>query len=243
MQGEWALEVEGLTVSYGSQVVLRNMSFTIPRGKRVAILGPNGAGKSSFLQAILGFLPPISGKIRFFGKSYQEARSSLAYLPQKSAVDWDFPISVLDVVCMGSYGRLGLFKRLSTKEKALAHEAIAAVGLSDLAGRQIGELSGGQKQRVFFARALLQQAELYFMDEPFAGVDATTEKVLFSVIEKMQSEGKTIFVVHHDLQSVEGNFDYVLFLRGALVDCGPTATVFHKANLQKTYGDAYVCTL
>ncbi len=235
MEEKVALKVDHLSVNYDTRSVLSDVSFSIPRGSLVGILGPNGAGKSTLLKALLGLVKPLSGDISFFGSSYKKMRRFIAYVPQRTMVDWDFPVSVLDVVLMGAYIRRGLFKRIKPEDRALAKKALLEVGLDALADRQISELSGGQQQKVFIARALIQQTEMYLMDEPFAGVDMTTEKVLIDILKGLQKDKKTIFVVHHDLSSVRKYFDYVILLHKELVAAGPIEEVFTKENLGKTY--------
>ncbi len=235
MEGQFALKVDHLSVNYDTRRVLSDVSFSVPRGSLVGILGPNGAGKSTLLKALLGLVKPLSGDISFFGSSYKKMRRSIAYVPQRTMVDWDFPVSVLDVVLMGSYMRRGLFKKITPEDRALANKALLKVGLDSLADRQISELSGGQQQKVFIARALVQKTEMYLMDEPFAGVDMATEKVLIDVLKGLQSEKKTIFVVHHDLSSVRKYFDHVILLHTNLIAAGPMEEAFTKENLGKTY--------
>lgn len=230
------LEVDRLTVAYQKKPVLNSVSFKIPSGKLIGVLGPNGAGKSTLLKAVLGLIPIVDGDVKIYGGPYHEQRKRVGYVPQRESVDWDFPTHALDVVMMGRYGHLGWFRRPGSAERSLAMECLAKVGMADLAGRQISQLSGGQQQRVFLARALAQSADLYFMDEPFAGVDATTEKAIVALLQELKEQGKTVLVVHHDLATVEQYFDHVLLLNGGLVAEGPTREVFTPENLQKTYG-------
>lgn len=234
-----ALQVDHLNVNYDKVSVLWDISFSIPKGKLVAVLGPNGAGKSTLLKSLLGFVKPLSGKVSFLGKPLK--KSSVAYVPQRNCVDWDFPITVFDVVLMGSYGRRGFLGFIKKEDKISAKKALAQVGLEEFAQRQISELSGGQQQRVFIARALVQKAEVYLMDEPFAAVDASTEKALIDILKKLTAEGKTVFVVHHDLLSVSLHFDHVLLLNGVLVSCGPTGEAFTQEHLEKAYGSSLPC--
>ena len=231
-----ALDVKQLTVNYDKVPVLWDINFSIPPANIIGIIGPNGAGKSTLIKSILGMLEPLSGKVDFFGQSFKKAKKKIAYVPQRSSVDWDFPITVLEVVMMGLYAKLGLFSFCGTKEKAKAMDALDKVGLSSFAGRQISQLSGGQQQRVFIARALLQGAEIYFMDEPFAGVDMATEQAMIEIIRRLRSEGKTIFIVHHDLNTVPLYFDWLIMLNTSLVACGPIEQVFNQQNLNNTYG-------
>ncbi|RRJ61803.1 metal ABC transporter ATP-binding protein [Paenibacillus oralis] len=230
------LEVDQLTIAYQKKPVLRSVSFQIPAGKLIGVLGPNGAGKSTLLKAVLGLIPKVEGEVRIYGKPYREQRKIVGYVPQRESVDWDFPTNALDVVMMGRYGHLGWFRRPGAKERQIAMECLAKVGMADYASRQISQLSGGQQQRVFLARALAQNAQLYFMDEPFAGVDATTEKAIISLLHELKEQGKTVLVVHHDLATVREYFDHVLLLNGELISAGPTAETFTPENLQKTYG-------
>ncbi len=231
-----AISVHQLTVNYDKVPVLWDLHFSIPTGKLVGIIGPNGAGKSTLLKALLGIVKPLSGRIEFLGQPYKKVRKSIAYVPQRSSVDWDFPITVFDVVLMGRYSKGGLFGRMKKADIEAASRALTSVGLESFAHRQIGELSGGQQQRVFLARALLQEAEIYLMDEPFAGVDLATEKVIISIFDQLRTQGKSLFVVHHDLNSVEQYFDWTILLNTSLIACGPVEEVFHKENLAKTYG-------
>ncbi|KFN10529.1 metal ABC transporter ATP-binding protein [Paenibacillus macerans] len=230
------LEVDQLTIAYQKKPVLRSVSFQIPEGKLIGVLGPNGAGKSTLLKAVLGLIPKVQGEVSIYGKPYREQRKIVGYVPQRESVDWDFPTNALDVVMMGRYGHLGWFRRPGAKERQIAMECLAKVGMADYAGRQISQLSGGQQQRVFLARALAQNAQLYFMDEPFAGVDATTEKAIIGLLHELKEQGKTVLVVHHDLATVREYFDHVLLLNGELIAAGPTAETFTPENLQKTYG-------
>ncbi len=231
-----ALELHDLTVSYDRKPVLWDVDLELPKGKLVGILGPNGAGKSTLIKAVMGLTPNSSGYVRLFDRNLDEVRDRISYVPQRESVDWDFPASVLDVVLMGRYGKLGLFKRPRKSDKEVALDCLRKVGMEAYTGRQISQLSGGQQQRVFLARALAQQADLYFMDEPFAGVDAATEKAIIGLLRDMSSKGNTVIVVHHDLQSVTEYFDWVILLNLRLVACGPTKEVFNAELLQETYG-------
>lgn len=230
------LEVHDLTVAYDNKPVLWNADFSIPAGKMVGIVGPNGAGKSTLLKAIMGLVPVASGFVNIDGSSLKKSRSKIAYVPQKESVDWDFPATVLDVVEMGRYGKRSLFKRLTKNDKEIAIEALKQVKMLDFSNRHISELSGGQQQRVFIARALAQGAEVYFMDEPFAGVDMASEKAIIDILLALKKQGKTIFVVHHDLQSAMDYFDWMIFLNTRIVASGPIKDVFTTEILQKTYG-------
>ncbi|MNJ54125.1 metal ABC transporter ATP-binding protein [Paenibacillus bouchesdurhonensis] len=230
------LEIQNLTVAYQKKPVLRSVSFQIPSGKLIGVLGPNGAGKSTMLKAVLGLLPKVDGEVLIYGKPYQEQRKLVGYVPQRESVDWDFPTNALDVVMMGRYGHLGWFRRPGAEERRIALDCLSKVGMADYAGRQISQLSGGQQQRVFLARALAQNAQLYFMDEPFAGVDATTEKAIIGLLHELKEQGKTVLVVHHDLSTVKEYFDHVILLNGELVAEGTTEDTFTPQNLQRTYG-------
>jgi manganese/zinc/iron transport system ATP- binding protein len=231
-----ALSVEDLTVAYNSQPAVWDVDVDVPEGVLMAIVGPNGAGKSTFIKAVLNLIPRTAGQVRFYGKPYEQARSLVGYVPQRGSVDWDFPTSVLDVVTMGLYGKLGWFRRVGHKEREQALHALEQVGMADFAGRQISQLSGGQQQRTFLARALVQDAQLYFMDEPFAAVDAVTERAIVNILQTLREQGKTVIVVHHDLQTVEDYFDWVTLLNVEVIASGQTAHVFTPDNLQRTYG-------
>ena len=230
------LEVRDLTVAYQTKPVLWDVDLKVPAGALCAIVGPNGAGKSTLLKASLGLAPRAAGWARFFGRDYAEVRGRVGYVPQRTSVDWDFPTDVLDVVTMGLYGRLGWFRRPGARERRRALEALEQVQMADFAGRQISQLSGGQQQRVFLARSLVQDADLYLMDEPFAGVDATTERAIVALLANLRSAGKTVVAVHHDLSTVDDYFDWVALLNVRLVAAGPVAEVFAHENLHTTYG-------
>jgi manganese/zinc/iron transport system ATP- binding protein len=229
-------EIHDMTVAYHRKPVLWDVDLTIHEPRLAAIVGPNGAGKSTLIKAALGLLPIASGSVQVFGQPVANQRRRIGYVPQRESVDWEFPVSVLDVVLMGTYGRLGWFRRPGACERAWARECLEKVGLESFERRQIGQLSGGQQQRVFLARALAQRAEVYFMDEPMAGVDAATERAIFTVLAELRSAGKTVLVVHHDLRTVPQYFDEVAMLNMRLVASGPTDRTFTPANLQKTYG-------
>ncbi|HAZ24967.1 MAG TPA: manganese ABC transporter ATP-binding protein, partial [Algoriphagus sp.] len=219
------LEIHDLTVSYDQSPVLWNVDLSLPEGKLIGILGPNGAGKSTLIKAIMGLVQASGGYVKIFNKDLEQVRNRISYVPQRESVDWNFPASVLDVVLMGTYGKLGLFKRPGKKEKELAHSCLEKVGMSAFASRQISELSGGQQQRVFIARALAQEADLYLMDEPFAGVDMATETAIFQLLQEMSKEGKTIVVVHHDIHSAMSYFEWIIMLNLHLVASGPKQEV------------------
>jgi manganese/zinc/iron transport system ATP- binding protein len=228
--------IHDMTVAYHRKPVLWDIDYDAPAGKLVAIVGPNGAGKSTLIKAALGLVPRISGLVLMFGEPYESIRGRVAYVPQRGAVDWDFPISALQVVAMGLYRRIGWFRPVTRKYRQIALAALDRLGMADYAGRQISQLSGGQQQRVFLARALVQQADLYLMDEPFAGVDAATERSIVNVLRELREEGKTALVVHHDLQTVADYFDEVMLLNMRIVAAGPVGDVFHEENLKATYG-------
>ncbi len=231
-----ALETHDLAVSYRGKPVLRGVDIEIPRGTLTGIMGPNGAGKSTLLKAIMGVVPPDAGWVKVLDKPLAEVLGRIGYVPQRETVDWDFPVTVFDVVLMGTYAGLGWLGRPGKSERARADAALAQTGLRDLANRQIGELSGGQQQRTFLARALAQDAEVYLMDEPFAGVDAATERTIIDLLGRMRDAGKTVVVVHHDLQTAERYFDRLLLLNLRVVAHGPTADVFRHEILESTYG-------
>lgn len=232
-----AMEVHDLTVAYGTQPVLWDVDFRIPAGGvRCAIVGPNGAGKSTLLKAVLGLVPTSAGWVEILGRPAEERRSQIAYVPQRNSVDWDFPTDALDVVVMGLYGRLGWFRRPGRAERELAMESLRRVGMADFADRQIRRLSGGQQQRVFLARALVADAPVLLMDEPFAAVDATTERTIAAIMGELKDAGRTVIVVHHDLQTVPEYFDRVVLLNLRLIAAGPVGEAFTPENLQAAYG-------
>ena len=223
-----AIEIKNLTVAYGENIALENLNLDVETGSLMALVGPNGAGKSTLIKTILKFLKQITGEIKINGKS-------LAYVPQRNTVDWDFPTTLFDVVEMGCYGRVGLFKRVSKEEKQKVLKAIEQVGMLDFKDRQISELSGGQQQRAFIARALVQEADIYLMDEPFQGVDSTTEKSIVDILKKLKSEGKTLIVVHHDLQTVPTYFETVTFINKSVIASGKIKEVFTQENIDMAY--------
>ncbi|MDN3505050.1 MAG: metal ABC transporter ATP-binding protein [Rhabdochlamydiaceae bacterium] len=232
-----SLQVKDLTVNYGNYPALWDINFSLTSGQLVAIVGPNGAGKSTLIKAILQFVQPLSSEVTFFdGMSLKEARKKIAYVPQTQSIDWEFPITAIEVVIMGDYHQSSFLKwpKASSRKKAL--NLLKELGLESLANRHISELSGGQKQKLFVARALMQSADLYFFDEPFAGIDHTTEKQILEIFKKLAKEGKTLLVVHHDLSTVESNFDHLILLNTQLVACGPCKEVFNFENLRKAYG-------
>ena len=223
-----AIEIRNLTVAYGENIALENLNLDVEAGRLMALVGPNGAGKSTLIKTILKFLKQITGEIKINGKT-------LAYVPQRNSVDWDFPTTLFDVVEMGCYGRVGLFKRVSKEEKQKVLKAIEQVGMLDFKDRQISELSGGQQQRAFIARALVQEADIYLMDEPFQGVDSTTEKSIVDILKKLKSEGKTLIVVHHDLQTVPTYFETVTFINKSVIASGKIKEVFTQENIDMAY--------
>ncbi|POQ98152.1 manganese ABC transporter ATP-binding protein [Alkalispirochaeta sphaeroplastigenens] len=234
-----ALAISDLTVAYHETPVLWDISLTVPAGSITGVVGPNGAGKSTLIKTIMGIVPPAGGEIRLFGGLSGKERRRVGYVPQRASVDWDFPATVLDVVLMGCYGRLGWFRRPRRGDLERAREALETLGITNLEHRPISELSGGQQQRTFLARALLQDADLYLMDEPFQGVDATTERAIAGVMRRMQGEGKTLVVVHHNLETVETYFDSLIMLNVRLIAQGPVAEVFTEQSLRATYGGGF----
>ena len=230
------IEVHDLTVAYDAKPVLWDIDLEIPKGKLVAVVGPNGAGKTTLIKSMLGLIKPVSGAVHFKMLPDKKFHNKIAYVPQSGSVDWDFPATVLDVVMMGRYGHLGWFKRPGKAEKQMAMETLQKVGMEEYAHRQISQLSGGQQQRVFLARALIQQADIYFMDEPFKGVDAQTERSIISLLKELKSQGKTVIVVHHDLQTVPEYFDWVTLINLKVIAIGPVEKVFTEQNLSLTYG-------
>lgn len=233
---EPVIQVQNLTVSYHHKPVLWDVNFALPQGQIIGVIGPNGSGKTTLLKSIMGLLPVDTGEVRLFGLPLKKVRGRISYVPQRESVDWDFPANIEDVVLMGRYRKDNLFKPLNKRDKEIAKEAMEQVGLLDLAKRPIAQLSGGQQQRVFIARALAQQAELYLMDEPFVGVDAATEDAILKLLTKMRDEGKTVIIVHHDLQTAYSFFDSIVLLRTRLIAAGPKQEVFTTKNLQDAYG-------
>ena len=223
-----AIEIKNLTVAYGENIALEDFNLDVEIGSLMALVGPNGAGKSTLIKTILKFLKQITGEIKI-------SKKSLAYVPQRNSVDWDFPTTLFDVVEMGCYGRVGLFKRVNKEEKVKVLKAIEQVGMLDFKDRQISEISGGQQQRTFIARALVQEADIYLMDEPFQGVDSTTEKSIVDILKKLKSDGKTLLVVHHDLQTVPTYFESVTFINKTVIASGKVEKVFTQENIDKTY--------
>lgn len=233
----YAVEVEDLTVAYDAKPVLWDIDLKIPKGELMAVVGPNGAGKTTLIKAMLGLLKPVTGAVRFLDGSgdMRAVKNRIGYVPQSGSVDWDFPATVQDVVLMGCYGKLGWVRRPRKIDIELTKQTLAKVGMQDYASRQISQLSGGQQQRVFLARALAQEAEVYFMDEPFKGVDAQTERAIVALLKELKEQGKTVVVVHHDLQTVPDYFGWVTLINLRVVASGPVEEVFHEENLKKTY--------
>ena len=223
-----AIEIKNLTVAYGENIALEDFNLDVEIGSLMALVGPNGAGKSTLIKTILKFLKQITGEIKI-------SKKSLAYVPQRNSVDWDFPTTLFDVVEMGCYGRVGLFKRVNKEEKVKVLKAIEQVGMLDFKDRQISELSGGQQQRTFIARALVQEADIYLMDEPFQGVDSTTEKSIVDILKKLKSDGRTLLVVHHDLQTVPTYFETVTFINKSVIASGKIKEVFTQENIDMAY--------
>ena len=230
------LSIASMTVTYGDKPVVFSLDFNAPEGALTAIIGPNGAGKSTLLKAALGIVPRVSGTVQVFGQPLAKQRDRIAYVPQRAAVDWDFPTRVIDVVLMGLYRELGLLRLVTNRHRAKAMACLERVGMQDFADRQIGRLSGGQQQRVFLARALAQDADLYLLDEPFAGVDAATERAIIAVLQSLKEDGKTVVCVHHDLATVTEYFDHVLLVNVRKIADGPVLRTFTPDTLQATYG-------
>ena len=231
-----AVHATDVTLAFQQRPVLWDVDLEVPQGVLMAIVGPNGAGKTTLLRTVLGLLHPAAGEVRVFGRPYAEQRRLVAYVPQRGSVDWDFPTTALDIVTMGTYGSLGWVRRPGTSERTRATAALAQVGMQAYADRQISQLSGGQQQRVFLARALVQDAQVYLMDEPFQGVDATTERAIVDLLRALRAEGKTVVAVHHDLQTVAEYFDEVTLLNVRRIAAGPVDEVFTDENLRLTYG-------
>lgn len=235
----FSLVVNNLTVSYGKTVALWDINLAIPEAKIVGIIGPNGAGKSTFLKAVIDLITPLSGKIQFLGQSFKEAYRKIAYVPQRESVDWDFPVTVEQLVTMGRYGKLGLFNRPKKADFAASEHYLKLVGIESFAKRQISQLSGGQQQRAFLARALVQDADIYFLDEPFSGIDIASEKIIMGLLHDLRDRGKTVFIVHHDLNTVKSYFDWLILLNVRLIASGPTDVTFTTEKLYQAYGKSY----
>lgn len=230
-----ACTTTNLTVAYRAEPVLRNVDFEVPQGVVMGILGPNGAGKSTLIKAMLGLVKPLAGSSEFFGEPLSRALGRVGYMPQSTSVDWDFPTTVLDVVTMGTYGSLGWIKRPGKAERARAVAALEQTGIPELSSRQIGELSGGQRQRVFLARALVQAPDLYFMDEPFQGIDAKSQQAIVSVLDSLRNQGKTVVIVHHDLATVRDFCDHVTLLNRRIIASGPVGEAFTRESIRTAY--------
>lgn len=230
------VHIHDMTVAYDRKPVLWDVDLAVPEGKLVGIVGPNGAGKSTLIKAVMDLVPKASGWVRIHGKPYRQARKEIGYVPQRESVDWDFPISAFEVVLMGRYGHVGWLSRPKQEDRVAAEEALRKVGMEAYSDRQISQLSGGQQQRIFLARALAQDAQVYMMDEPFSGVDAATERAIIDILMELRSRGRTVLVVHHDLQTVREYFDWLIMMNMRVVASGPTEDVFTDENLQKTYG-------
>jgi manganese/zinc/iron transport system ATP- binding protein len=233
---EPSLAINDLTVAYDGKPAIWDLDLNVPPGVLMGIVGPNGAGKTTLIKAALNLIPRAAGSILFFGRTYDRVRQRVGYVPQRGSVDWDFPTTVLDVVTMGLYGRVGWIRRTGAHERRLAMEALEQVGMTEFSDRQISQLSGGQQQRTFLARALVQDADIYFMDEPFAAVDAVTERAIIGILHQLRSRGKTVIVVHHDLQTVSDYFDWVTLLNVTVVAAGPVDSTFTTDLIERTYG-------
>ncbi|MDO5088463.1 MAG: metal ABC transporter ATP-binding protein [Leptotrichiaceae bacterium] len=237
---EVIIKVEDLTVAYEEKPVLWDIELEIKKGVLMAIVGPNGAGKSTLIKTMLDLIKPATGEVLFYGKKHSKVRNRIAYVPQRGSVDWDFPTTVFDVVEMGRYGKVGWLKRVGKIDRKKTEEAILKVEMEEYKNRQISQLSGGQQQRVFLARALVQDADIYFMDEPFQGVDSKTEKSIVNILKKLRDEGKTVIVVHHDLQTVKNYFDYVTFINVSVIASGHVDEIFTPENIEKTYKSKFL---
>lgn len=236
-QENYIVEIENLTVAYDRKPALWDINLKIPKGQVMAIIGPNGAGKTTLIKAMLGLIKPVTGTVRYFegNVDIHTLKGKIGYVPQTESVDWDFPTTVQDVVLMGCYGKLGWFRRPRKSDIELVKQMLQKVGMQEYASRQISQLSGGQQQRVFLARALAQEAEIYFMDEPFKGVDAHTERAIVALLKELKKHGKTVVVVHHDLHTVLDYFDWVTLINMRVIASGPVKEVFNEENLKKTY--------
>lgn len=231
-----SIDVKNLQVHYESQMVLWDITFSLPCGAFIGVVGPNGAGKSTLLKALLSLIKLSAGKVRFWGNPYEKVRKKITYIPQRTSVDWTFPISSFELVLMGRYGQMGFWKKTTPEDIKAAEDALSMVGMLEYRQRQINKLSGGQQQRLFLARSLMQNADLYLLDEPFAGVDASSEKTIMQILVKLRNSGKTIVVVHHDLHTIDQYFDHLIMLNTCLVAAGPLEEVFTKENMERTFG-------
>ncbi len=234
-----AIQVNNLSVSYYGNQILNKVSFNMESGRLIGIIGPNGAGKSTLMKGMLGLIPTDCGTVTIDGKDVRSMRKTIAYVPQRATIDWDFPITVLETVVLGTYPSLGLFKRPGKKERAWAHECLEKVGMESYAHHQIGELSGGQQQRVFLARALAQQAEYFFLDEPFVGIDVTSEALIIGLLKELRDEGKTAFVVHHDLTKVKSYFDDLIIVNREIVGAGTVENVMQPETMKRAFKSQY----
>lgn len=232
--------VEQITVSYGGSEVVKDVSFSFGAGRLIGILGPNGAGKSTLMKAVLGLIKKDGGTVRFGSSGVGGVRKQIAYVPQRSYIDWNFPIVVKDAVLIGTYPRTGILRRPKKAEKQFAMDCLRQVGMEQFADRQIGELSGGQQQRVFLARALAQKADYFFLDEPFVGIDVSSEEIIIDILRRLKEQGKIIFVVHHDLSKVKSYFDELILMNKELIDAGPVSQVFQPANMEKAYNRSFL---
>ena len=235
MSKDFVIEIDGLSVNYGNKRVLTNIHMDIAPGHIYGVIGPNGAGKSTLFKSVLGLIEYNSGNIKVFNQSIESVRKKIAYVPQKDEIDWRFPATVIDIVLMGRYPFKGLFQRINQEDRNIADRALEEMGISDLKDRQIGALSGGQQQRVFIARALAQEAELFFLDEPFVGIDRPTENKIIEIMRKLAKQGKTLLVVHHDLSTTAEYFDKVILLNQRLITYGDTENVFNNETVAETY--------
>ena len=231
-----AVSVSDLIVSYGDNLILSNCSVIIPQGVMLGIIGPNGAGKTTFIESVLGIIKKRSGTVLFLGRAFGHVHNKIAYVAQRSSVDWDFPQTVFDMVLMGCYGRLGWFRKPGIKEQIQVYETLVEVGLDEYANQPISVLSGGQQQRAFIARALMQNPDIYFLDEPFAAVDAPTEKIIVELFKKLRDQGKTIIVVHHDILTASAYFDWALLMNKKIIACGPIEDVLTQDAMMQVYG-------
>lgn len=237
-RGEIACSTRHLSVAYRDEAVVRAVDLDIPAGVVMGVVGPNGAGKSTLISAMLGLVRPLTGSVRFFDEPLNRVRTRVGYMPQSTSVDWDFPTTVFDVVLMGTYGQLGWFRRPGRSERAAAQSALEQTGITELADRQIGQLSGGQRQRVFLARTLAQKPDLFFMDEPFQGVDARSQQAIVDVLHQLRDQGKTVVMVHHDLATVPEYCDHVTLLNRSVVASGPVDIAFSPETIRATYDPA-----
>lgn len=229
------IEVKNLSTSYYGQEALQNINFSFQTGKLVGIIGPNGAGKSTLMKSMLGLIRKDEGEVSFAGLALEQARKQIAYVPQRAAIDWDFPITVLDTVLLGTYPTLTIFRRPKKNEREWAYHCLKKVGMEDFSRKQIGELSGGQQQRIFLARALAQKANFFFLDEPLVGIDVTSEELIMNILKSLRDEGKSIFVVHHDLTKVDHYFDDLILLNKKIIKAGTVKSVLQPELMREAY--------